>query len=133
VTFSPCLVVTVFFAATFPAKEAVMTNTESRRTAAGDAAAGLAAALLIARCRHGAEQASTPQGRWLAAASQGLIDWLHEGGFASVDEASATDVTKTAAQGRRAYENYARKSAKIASRNGNSLGTATRSGSSLRA
>ena len=108
-----------------------MTNTGSRHTIAGEAAAGLAAALLIARCRSGAEQALLPQGRWLAATSQGLLDWLRDGGFAGAE--IAEDVTKTAAQGRRAYENYARKSANFATRNGNSLGTATRSGSSIRA
>ncbi|GGY04739.1 hypothetical protein GJV26_19790 [Massilia dura] len=60
-----------------------MTTIESRSAIARDAAAQFATASLIARCRIGAEQALMPQGRWLAANTQGLIDWLEEGGFAS--------------------------------------------------
>lgn len=60
-----------------------MTTIESRSAIARNAAAQLATASLLARCRIGAEQALMPQGRWLTAHSQGLIDWLEEGGFAA--------------------------------------------------
>lgn len=60
-----------------------MTTIESRSAIARNAAAQFATASLLARCRIGAEQALMPQGRWLTAHTQGLIDWLEEGGFAS--------------------------------------------------
>ena len=60
-----------------------MTTIESRSAIARHAAAQFATESLIARCRIGAEQALMPQGRWLAAHTQGLMDWLAEGGFAS--------------------------------------------------
>lgn len=48
--------------------------------AAEEAAAGLATALLLARCQSGAEIV-LPQTRWLAAASDDLLSWMQEGGF----------------------------------------------------
>ena len=60
-----------------------MTTIESRSAIARHAAAQFATESLISRCRIGAEQALMPQGRWLAAHTQGLMDWLAEGGFAS--------------------------------------------------
>jgi len=82
-----------------------MTTIESRSAIARDAAAQFATASLIARCRIGAEQALMPQGRWLAAHSQGLMDWLAEGGFASLADMGPVVMNgvqmKTAARGRR--------------------------------
>lgn len=71
-----------------------MTTIESRSATARHAAAQFATALLIARCQTGAEQLLMPQGRRLADNTQGLLDWLQNGGFAS--EAAM----KTAARGR---------------------------------
>jgi hypothetical protein len=51
------------------------------------AAAQFATDLLMTRCRTGAEQALMPQNRWFAATTQGLHDWLREGGFQSEIEA----------------------------------------------
>ncbi|QGZ39278.1 hypothetical protein IP92_02482 [Pseudoduganella flava] len=99
--------------------------TDIRHAVAEQAAAGLATALLIERCRSGAEQGMLPQGRWLTAVADGLLNWLHDGGFTGAENVEAA--MQTAAQGRRSREtgNMAR--------NGNSLGTATRqAGSSAR-
>jgi hypothetical protein len=81
-----------------------MTTTESRSAIARHAAAQFATASLLARCRIGAEQALMPQGRWLAAHTQGLMDWLEEGGFAAPAMNPAVvhaAQMKTAARGRR--------------------------------
>lgn len=60
-----------------------MITFESRSALARDVAAQFATELLITRCRVGAEQALMPQGRWFAANTQGLHDWLRDGGFQS--------------------------------------------------
>jgi len=57
--------------------------------AAEEAAAGLATALLLARCQSGAEIV-LPQTRWLAAASDDLLSWMQEGGFQSHPAARGT-------------------------------------------
>jgi hypothetical protein len=57
--------------------------TFASRSLARNAAARFATELLLTRCRTGAEQALMPQGRWFAANTQGLHDWLKEGGFQS--------------------------------------------------
>lgn len=60
-----------------------MITVECRSDLARDAAGRFATELLITRCRTGAEQALMPQHRWFAATTQGLHDWLREGGFQS--------------------------------------------------
>jgi hypothetical protein len=75
-----------------------MTNKAQRHEVARDAAATLAAQLLVQRCRYGAEATLMPQARHLAIASDALAGWLQRGGFAGEDAAAHT---KTAAQGRR--------------------------------
>jgi hypothetical protein len=102
-----------------------MSDIASRHAVAEQAAANLATTLLIERCRSGAELALLPQGRWLTATTDGLLTWLHDGGFTAAANPEA--ITQTAAQGRRSRET------ENLARNGNSLGTAMRQvGSSAR-
>lgn len=60
-----------------------MITVERRSALARDAAGRFATELLMTRCRTGAEQALMPQNHWFKATTQGLHDWLREGGFQS--------------------------------------------------
>ncbi|TWI64562.1 hypothetical protein IP91_03336 [Pseudoduganella lurida] len=80
-----------------------------RSAVARDAAAHLAMTLTLARCRAAEDAFVAPssrairlRGQWLAATSQGLSEWLLEGGMAG-EEASNLRAAhvKTAALGRR--------------------------------
>ncbi|WP_338765926.1 hypothetical protein [Massilia sp. METH4] len=64
-----------------------MITLESRSDIARQAAARFATDLLMARCRNSAEMALMPQARWFATKTQGLHDWLRDGGFQSEIEA----------------------------------------------
>lgn len=75
-----------------------MITFESRSVLARDVAAQFATELLITRCRVGAEQALMPQGRWFAANTQGLHDWLREGGFQSEIQPKQRKSRKTSRQ-----------------------------------
>lgn len=64
-----------------------MITVECRSELARHVAARFATDLLLARCSTGGEQALMPQNRWFKATTQGLHDWLREGGFQSEIEA----------------------------------------------
>lgn len=64
-----------------------MITVESRSALAQYTAARFATDLLLTRCSTGAEPVLMPQNRWFTAATQGLHDWLREGGFQSEIEA----------------------------------------------
>ncbi|MBB3225071.1 hypothetical protein [Pseudoduganella umbonata] len=64
-----------------------MITVECRSAVGRHAAARFATDLLLTRCRTGAEPALMPQNHWFAATTQGLHEWLREGGFQSEIEA----------------------------------------------